>query len=333
MKKVLYVIIGIAILYLVLCLMGPSQLTIERNVSVNAGANAVNAAIVDHKIFHEKWSPWTEKDPAMKVTYEGEAGQVGHKMSWVSEVKDVGKGSMKIESVSADSVIETLSFEGMGDSKVYFKVKTDNSTTNVIWGMSNKIGFFGRGFMLFMNVDKMVGPDFEKGLSKLKSYVESIPAEPKAFAYEVKEIQWEERTYCGKKETFGTDKLYPFFAENFPKIFADLTKAKLKPSGSPSAIYFKWDTEKNETECAAVACLPKGTVLKGWEKWVIPSSKVLHIEYYGAYNKSMGAHNTMMNYMKEKGFEQSMVIEEYVTDPSTEKDTAKWLSNIFYVLK
>ena len=110
-------------------------------------------------------------------------------------------------------------------------------------------------------------------------------------------------------------------------------KKAVEPTMAPSAIYFKWDQEKGETDCAAVSCVPNGTKIKGYETFAVPASKVLLIEYYGAYEKSINAHNAMDAYMKANNLPmQTQVIEEYVTDPMHEKDTAKWLTNIFYVL-
>ncbi|MDF2451811.1 MAG: hypothetical protein K0S26_1315, partial [Bacteroidota bacterium] len=87
------------------------------------------------------------------------------------------------------------------------------------------------------------------------------------------------------------------------------------------------------TEVAAVMEVANGTKLEGVEKFETPAGKVLKIEYFGAYDKSANAHYAMDAYMKEKGLTQSYVLEEYVTDPGTEKDTAKWQTDIFYLVK
>jgi len=335
MKKVLYVIIGLGVVYLILCLVGAAESKVERSITINAPAEAVKNAVADHQIFHEKWSPWTEKDPSMKKTFEGTAGQPGHKLSWESENKEVGKGSMTLNSINGDSIIQTLHFDDYGDSKVYHIVKGADNSTSVTWGMQSKTPFFFRGMMLFMNMEEMIGPDFDKGLAKLKEYVE-ITSAPKAVAYDVKEVQWEEKTYVGKRSVISTadmTKLSAFFTDNYPKIFGDLGKNKIEPMGAPSAIFYKWDDEKKETDVAAVMQVAKGTKAKGWETFDIPASKVLHIAYYGAYDKSMDAHMAMDAYMKEKNLTQDYVLEEYVTDPMSEKDTAKWLTNIYYLIK
>ena len=80
MKKVLYVILALLVVYLILCLAGKSEAKVERSININSSPEAVKAAIADHKVFHDNWSPWTEKDPEAKVTYEGETGKHGQKM-------------------------------------------------------------------------------------------------------------------------------------------------------------------------------------------------------------------------------------------------------------
>lgn len=103
---------------------------------------------------------------------------------------------------------------------------------------------------------------------------------------------------------------------------------------APSAIYFTFDEKAMQTECAAVFSIKDNNKkMEDWERFQVPASKVLLIEYYGAYDKSANAHYAMDAYMKGKGLTQSFVIEEYVTDPMMEKDTSKWLTNIFYVIK
>jgi len=333
MKKVLYVLIGIFVVYLILAIVGKSRIVVEREITINKPAEIVKSKMSDHKFFHEKWSPWTEKDPSMTVNYTGNAGEVGHSLSWTSDVKEVGQGTMAIVAFNGDSIIQRLSFEGMGDSKVYFIVKGKENGTNVTWGMDMKIGFFARPIMMFMNMDKMIGPDFEKGLANLKTSLESLQEESATTEYEIKEIEWPESNYVGKKETVSFEKMSEFFGKHYSAIFQELGKNKINPESAPSALFTMWDEANKKADVAAVVKVGKDVKLKGYENFTYPASKVLHIAYYGAYDKSANAHYAMDDYMKKKGMTQNVVIEEYVTDPGAEKDTAKWLTNIYYLLK
>jgi effector-binding domain-containing protein/carbon monoxide dehydrogenase subunit G len=334
MKKILYVIIGLLVIYLVLCLAGPSVIKVQRSENINASADAIKSQLTDYNVF-TSWSPWAEKDTAMKIIITGVAGNVGHKYAWEGN-KEVGKGTMELTKISADTVAEKLDFNGKGVSDVYFIFKPDGATTNVTWAMDMNIGFMGRGMMLFFKgkMDKMLGGDFEKGLTKLKQMMEAAPAVKTYRGYEIKEVTWPERNYYGKKATLGFDKLSGFFAENFPKIFNDIVTRKVQHTGPPSGIFYTYDEQKKETECAAVISVPEGQELKGWEKFNVPATDVaLQIAYYGGYTNMANAHGAMADYMKEKGLEHSVVIEEYLSDPMSEKDSTKWLTNIYYVLK
>lgn len=333
MKKVLYVILGLIAIYLILCLFGPSVVKVERSADINAPKDLVQKQLANLKFFHDAWSPWTEKDSAMKTSYTGEPGQPGSTYSWESDKDDVGKGSMTYEKTVSDSVLQSLNFDGMGTTPVYFIAKEENGTTHVTWGMEFKIGFFGRAPMLFINMDKQIGPDYERGLAKLKPLLEQMAAVPAAKEYEIKEQQWEAKTFYGKKDKLSFDKLGPFFAENYGKLGADIGKAKEQPIGPPKAIYFSFDETTMVSDVAAVMEVPAGTKLAGWEKFETPASKVLVIEYYGPYEKSGEAHYAMDAYIKKNGLTQGNVIEEYVTDPMSEKDPAKWLTKIYYLLK
>lgn len=333
MKKILYVLIGLVVIYVVLCLVGPSQMKIERSIDINASTDLIKSKMADLKFFHETWSPWTEKDPNMKVTYTGQPGQEGSTMAWESDKKDVGKGSMTYKYTHGDTIMESLFFEGQGEAQVYHTVTSNGAMSKVTWTMQNDVPFPFRVMMLFMDIDKMVGPDFEKGLNKLKTALESMPAEASATHYDVMEMNWEAKTFYGVKEKLAFDKLAEFFGKSYGKIGAALGKAKAQPIGQPKAIYFTFDEKTMMTDVAAVMEVANGTKLEGVEKFETPAGKVLHIEYYGAYDKSANAHYAMDAYMKEKGLTQSYVLEEYVTDPMNEKDTAKWLTNIFYLVK
>lgn len=333
MKKVLYVILGLLGVYLILCLIGKSESKVERSIVINAPIDAVKAAIVDHKVFHDHWSPWTEKDPNGKIVYEGEAGQPGHKMSWDSEVKEVGKGSMTFNGFNGDSIIETLHFDDYGDSKVYHIVKAEGNGVSVTWGMHSKMPFFFRAMGLFMDMDAMIGPDYEKGLANLKKYVESTPATPAAANYDVQEIDFPETNLIGtKKNRLTMDKVESFFGDNYKKIAEDLAKNKIEPISMPSALYIDFKMEDMSADVVACFKVAKGAKVKGLENYDFPAGKAVFLAYRGGYNDMMAAHDAIKKFMTEKNLSSNVTYEEYVTDPGTEKDTTKWLTNIYYII-
>lgn len=333
MKKVLYVILGLIVLYLILCMVGPKNITVERNIAINSDPETIKKKMSDLHFFQEKWSPWSELDPNMEVNYTGNPGEVGHGYTWKGN-KDVGAGTLTITKIEGDSMVQNLHFEGMGDSRAYYIIKSEGSGSNVTWGIQMHIGFMGRAMMLFMNMDKMMGGDFEKGLGKLKAAIESMPAESATTKYEVKEVDFAERNFIGtKKQRMTMDKTSAFFGENFHKIMEEMKKNNIEPMSAPSGLYYDFKNEDMSADVVACFAAPKGAKVKGLENYEFPAGKAVMLEYHGGYNDMMNAHNAIMNYIKEKNLTPITTLEEYVTDPGMEKDSTKWLTNIYYILK
>jgi len=332
MKKVGYIIFGLLAVYLILCFAGPSSSKVERSGEINAPADKIRKKITDLRFFHDAWSPWTELDPGMKVSYTGEAGQEGASMSWESDKDDVGKGTMTYQRTQQDSVIYLMNFSGF-ESHIYFIVKpVDDSKSTVSWVLYGKTPFLFRGISMFMNMEK-VGAHFEKGLAKLKTVMESMPAETATAHYDVQELSWEAKTYYGKRSSLEFTKMADYIGKTYGEIGEAMKKAKAEAIGAPKAIYFSFNETTMAADFAPVMEVANSVRLNGLEKFETPAGKVLLIDYYGPYDKSAQAHYAMDAYMKEKGLSQSVVVEEYITDPMTEKDPAKWLTKIYYVVK
>lgn len=154
----------------------PAEYRVARSATINAPPDAVFAQVND---FHnwQKWSPWAELDPNAKVTFEGPAAGVGAVFKW-SGNDDVGEGSMTlIESRPHEFVHIDLKFvrpfEDSAD--VTFSLHPQGEQTAVTWAMSGKNNFFGKLVCLFMDMDQMIGADYEKGLAQLKAVVEKPP--------------------------------------------------------------------------------------------------------------------------------------------------------------
>jgi len=333
MKKILYVILALGIIYLILAMIGPSVVKIERTITINKPADKFKTNLLDLNFFHEKWSPWTAKDPNMKVSFSGTPGVIGQKMEW-SGNKEVRSGTMELAGVNGDSTLINVVFGSGGAHKSYYITKTNGDTTNFTWGLVMDVGFFARPIMLFMNMEKMMAPDFEKGLQNLKKVVEEMKEEAPVANYEVKEIEWPETTFAGsKKETVKFEKMGEFFGKHLPAIATELDKMKVKPESAPVGIYWGYNMQDMSADVAAGFRVPKGIKVKNYESYSFPAAKVLQITYYGDYQKMEGAYQAMDAFMQQKGVNKAASIEEYVTDPMSEKDTAKWLTNIYYILK
>lgn len=152
----------------------PDGFNITRSAVIDAAPEAIYAEIND---FHnwEKWSPWAKLDPNAKYEFGGSPLGYNSTMSWSGD-KKVGVGKMTIvESRQNERVRLKLEFTKpmKATNDVVFDLKPVGEKTEVVWSMTGKHDFMGKAFDLFMNLDKMVGAQYEQGLANLASVLAS----------------------------------------------------------------------------------------------------------------------------------------------------------------
>jgi len=163
------ILIAFAVIVIVLVIvvaMQPSEFRVARSATMSAPAPAVFAQVND---FHkwEAWNPWGKIDPAMKQTYEGAPAGVGAIYTWVGN-KNVGEGRMTLtESRPSNLIRIKLEFfkPFAGTNIAEFTFKPEGNQTAVTWSMAGKNNFMAKAIHLFMNMDKMIGGQFETGLA------------------------------------------------------------------------------------------------------------------------------------------------------------------------
>jgi hypothetical protein len=173
LKKILLVLVVIVIVLVVVVAMRPDHFRVERSATVNAPAAAVFAEVNDLHKFQE-WSPWAKIDPNCKITYTGPEAGVGASFHWDGN-KDVGEGSMSIiESKPGELVKFRLDFikPFAATDTAELSFKATGEKTDVTWSMYGPANFMMKAMGLFMDCDKMIGKDFEKGLASLKTVSE-----------------------------------------------------------------------------------------------------------------------------------------------------------------
>jgi hypothetical protein len=176
-KILLYGIVVIVLIIAIFCVvvaMQPAHYTVERSATINAPAPVVFAQVND---FHkwEAWSPWEKIDPNIKKEFSGPAAGNGAVYSWVGN-SDVGEGKMTItDSVPSTSIKIKLEFikPFAATNATNFMFTSQGNQTNVKWAMSGDKNFVAKAFTMFMDMDKMVGTDFEKGLAQMKTVAEA----------------------------------------------------------------------------------------------------------------------------------------------------------------
>jgi carbon monoxide dehydrogenase subunit G len=147
---------------------------VQRAAAVKAPPEKIFSLIND---FHRwgTWSPWENKDPAMKRSFSGAESGRGAVYAWEGN-NNVGSGRMEILDASTPSkiVIKLDFFKPFeGHNTAEFTMLPQGDATSVSWVMHGSAPFMSKVMQVFMNIDKMIGKDFEAGLANLKRLTET----------------------------------------------------------------------------------------------------------------------------------------------------------------
>jgi hypothetical protein len=153
--------------------MAEDKYTVQRSASIDAPPERIYAQIAD---FHNwtNWSPWEGLDPALERTYSGAEAGTGAVYSWSGNRK-AGQGRMVISDATPSSRVHIdLAFEKPWKSRndTVFTIEPTTDGSQVTWTMTGEKTLMTKVLGLFTSLDKMVGPDFEKGLARLKATTE-----------------------------------------------------------------------------------------------------------------------------------------------------------------
>jgi hypothetical protein len=176
--KIIAILIALAIVVvLVLAARKPDHFRVQRSARIDAPPERIFPLIND---FHRwgAWSPWEHKDPDMKRTFSGAGSGRGSIYEWTGN-SNVGSGRMEIVESSAPSKV-AIQLDFLKPFEAHniatFTMAPAGGATNVTWVMDGPTPFIGKIMHVFVNMDRMVGTDFEAGLANLKTAAEHEPA-------------------------------------------------------------------------------------------------------------------------------------------------------------
>ena len=152
----------------------PDEFTITRSKHISAPPDKIFPHLNDFRKW-AAWSPWERLDPALTRNYGGAPSGPGSTYEWEGNNK-VGKGRMEITDAAAPTRVDIrLEFirPWTATNTTVFTLTPDATGTTVQWSMSGKNDYKGKAFSMVMNMDKLVGADFERGLDALKGIAEA----------------------------------------------------------------------------------------------------------------------------------------------------------------
>lgn len=233
--------IGAAVVVALFVLVGlllPSTARVERSVLVQAAPVTVYTVLNGFRQFR-RWSPWQDADPDMIVTFDGPVAGPGARMRWSGNAA-VGSGSQEILSATPHERIEVrLAFgDWDGDYRSDYTLAPEAGGTRVTWGFSADYGssLVGRYFGLLS--ESMLGPDYEKGLARLKDLVEGLPpADFSGIDFVAVEARAEPLVFVSGRTGADRRALGVSLGVAFGKVSGYLTASGVSASGPAVAVF------------------------------------------------------------------------------------------------
>lgn len=331
LKKILIGLVVIILLMVIISFFLPRQVHVERTLTINAPAEVIFAQVNDFKNW-EKWSPWHEQDPNMQLIYDAKTAGEGASYSWKSE--EFGDGMQKIiKSTPNDSVVTEMHFTN-DETPAYgkFFLAGSDSGTVVKWVMEYDNGMNPISRWMSLVMKGMIADEFDKGLQGLKKISEGSPAAPAAQEPKIELTTSKDMTVATVKDSCSLVELSPRLGALYGEIISEMQKGKADHAGQPFAIYHSFSPQKIVFEAGLPIDKSFEPDLKGRVKvWGMKGTDVVLAHHYGSYESTEQTHYKVDDWIKANN---KTVVgapwEVYVTDPTVEKDTAKWYTQIYY---
>jgi effector-binding domain-containing protein len=329
LKNLLLFLVLIVVLLIGVAFVLPGSAHVERSITINRPPSEVFAVLNSYRRFND-WSPWAMKDPNAKYTITGPVAGVGAKQSWVGDPKTVGSGSQEITESTADkSVTTALDFGEMGKARAHFSLAPDNAPTNtkVVWTLDTEAplaldgkvlwNVVGRYMGLFM--DKMVGPDYEQGLARLKTLVEGFPAA------DISGVNGAEVQRAAQKIYFvsgscGTDAESAKVAltDAYTKLGGFMKTNGIAMQGAPLTITTSYDASGWKFDAAIPVDRNDAAPADDIKSGETYAGKAVQFMHVGPYDKIGDTTQKAYAWIAVQGYKaKDRLIEEYVSDPGT----------------
>jgi uncharacterized protein YndB with AHSA1/START domain len=165
---------AVVLLFFICAALQPDRFRIVRSVRIQRSAEVLYPRVADLRRFNE-WNPFAKADPSLRIAYGSKSAGLGGSYEWDGTAK-AGKGRMEItEAEAPQRVAMSLQFDKpiKADNTVVFTLQPQDGATQVSWEMTGHYGLLQKVVSLVINMDRMVGGQFEAGLAALKSLAEA----------------------------------------------------------------------------------------------------------------------------------------------------------------
>ncbi len=317
--KILIWILGIlAFFILVVPLLLPKTYTVERSAEINAPIETAYIIAADFD-YRTKWDPWLSMDPDAEVCIIGESKTIGSGYTWDGEV--IGSGKMTIKELEENKkIISDLEFFNPrpGKANVLWTFSEKNEKTLAYWSINGSLAYPVERLMgLFM--DKILGPDLEKGIESFKGLCEETGIIPQARTGEIGEKEMPGRGVLTMLRETNLSEIGLVLGECYGQLMAYAGKNNASVTGAPFAIYLTYNRETGDVKLMPGIPVAKKLPSKGEIKYQeFDPTRVVYASHFGTYPTISVTYDAIGEYLKKNKIEPAgNPWEEYVTDPGS----------------
>jgi len=234
-KKILLSLVVLLVVAAVVGWLLPRHVRVQRSVVINRPASMIFATVDSFQLF-PKWSPWQDLDPNMHQSAAGPRDGVGAKLVWSGNDK-VGSGTQLITDSTPDRAVASDLDFGNGVAKSLLTLTPEGRATRVTWTLDVDMGANPVGHYIGLTMDRMIGPDFARGLGNLKTLLESMPDVDIA-GFNAQDVQMIPAPILliAESSAPAPNAIANAYVDGFTKIAKFMAKHKLHQKGAPLGI-------------------------------------------------------------------------------------------------
>jgi effector-binding domain-containing protein len=323
-----WLIFIISALILALAFIEPKDAYVTRTVVINAPKRPLFEQLVQFPNWNN-WSTLLSVDTTASITYTGAQGQPGSTLDWKGDDGKIGSGTIRNEGVDSTTlhysftVTKPASWEADGTISV-----TDTGDyAKVTWTFHKHFPFLANAILIVFDLEKYMGTDMERSLSNLKRYIET-GAEP---LVDIREVQYPGGLVAGIRDTMQWNEMQTFFGDTY-SLFSNAPADKM--TGPPIGIFYDWDTLNHKADIfAGIPVSGTDIPVNGITFSEIQPSRAFKVTYKGSYENSEAIHKALDKHIASKGLTKWLTIEEYIMYPANEKDSHKFVTNIYALVQ
>jgi effector-binding domain-containing protein len=328
-KKVLLSLLAVLVVFAVIGFFLPREVSVSRTAVVHAPASYVFDDFNDLTRWGG-WNYWNQLDTAMKITYGDKTQGVGASYAWDGPINDTGSITIT-ESTPPQTVKIDLDF---GGSKAVGTYSTEplGDSTEVTMNLVADMGLNPVGRWIGLLMQQEIDKAFTYSLEKLEEINQGKPR----FTIPISIEETSGFNYVGLMHTMDprdADAVATQTSRMFGELLGDLQRAKVAPTGAPLCLYPRYTLESMDFVCAVPVANNTKVPAKYKIKQVPPglAAKAVH---RGSYRTLQITHDQLVRFIPFNGYEETGgPWEVYLTDPELEKDTAKWVTEVYYPVR